>query len=165
MSALSGPQTHKLELQTLQLASPSSYPPFPLPVPSEPPGLVAGPQNHLLPRFPSRSCHGGEHDCVLSTMRGGSRVGRRGRIWEGVSQPQGERLRGCGWACWKDFSKRKKVVGDVVVTDGSLETMEGQTSLPWSERGQKGSCFLSPSYFSEASSRRKWPPASQITGA
>ena len=49
MSALIRPQTHKLELQTLQSASPSSYCPFPLPVPSEPPGSVSGPQNHPQP--------------------------------------------------------------------------------------------------------------------
>lgn len=31
---------------------------------------------------------------------------------------------------WKDFSKRKTAVGDVVVTDRSLEPTEGQTSPP-----------------------------------
>ena len=52
MSALIRPGTHKLELQTLQLAGPSSYHPFPLPVPSELPGSVSGLQNHPPPPSP-----------------------------------------------------------------------------------------------------------------
>ena len=31
---------------------------------------------------------------------------------------------------WKDFSKRKKAVGDVVVNGRSLEPTEGQAILP-----------------------------------
>lgn len=142
MSALIRPQTHKLKLQTLQSASPSSYCPFPLPVPSEPPGSVSGPQNHPPALSPSHSCRGGAHDCVSSPHCGVGLgwVGEEESGREGVSQPQGERLQGCGWACWKDFSKRKKVVGDVVVTDRSLETMEGQASLPGQE-DRKGAVF------------------------
>lgn len=34
---------------------------------------------------------------------------------------------------WKDFSKRKKAVGDVVVTGRSLEPPEGQASPPEQE--------------------------------
>lgn len=49
---------------------------------------------------------------------------------------------------WKEFSKRKKAVGDVVVTDRSLEPTEGQASLP-KAGGQKGRCSLSPSLASQ----------------
>lgn len=34
---------------------------------------------------------------------------------------------------WKDFSKRKKAVGDVVMTDRSLEPTEDQASPPKQE--------------------------------
>lgn len=43
---------------------------------------------------------------------------------------------------WKDFSKRKKAVGDVVVTGRSLEPTEGQASPP---HRREGCCSLSPS--------------------
>lgn len=75
--------------------------------------------------------------------RDGSWVGGRGRIQEGVSQPRAKGCRVVGGPGWKDFSKRKKAVGDAVVTGKSLEPKKGQASLPKKE--DRKSCALSPS--------------------
>lgn len=69
----------------------------------------------------------------MCTLRNGSRVGGRGRIWEGVSQPKAKGYGAVGGPGLEGFFKRKKAVGDVVVTGGSLETMEGQASPPKQE--------------------------------
>lgn len=60
-------------------------------------------------------------------------MGGRGRIWERVSQPRAKGYGAVGGPGWKDFSKRKKPVGDVVVTGGSPKAMEGRASPPKQE--------------------------------
>lgn len=74
--------------------------------------------------------------------RDGSLVGGRGTIQEGMSQPRAKGCRVVGGPGWKDFSKRKKAVGDAVVTGKSLEPKKGQACLPKKDRK---SCALSPS--------------------
>lgn len=64
-------------------------------------------------------------------------MGGRGRIWEQVSQLHSKAVGLWVGLGWKDFSKRKKAVGDVVVTGRSLEPTEGQASLP-KQKDRKG---------------------------
>lgn len=64
---------------------------FPLPVSPELPGSVSA--TPVPPPLPTRLLpRGGDSDC-LSILRDGFRVGGRGRIWEGMSQPM---AKGCG---------------------------------------------------------------------
>lgn len=46
----------------------------------------------------------------------GVALGWVGRIWEGVESATRQGYEGCGWSLLEDF-QRKKVVGDVVVTE------------------------------------------------